>query len=105
MENINELIIQYIPKSTLFSNVSHQQINKIINIINTIPREKLKFSNSKWVLFWKDLVNLHLLFESEAYRNTHHLLKITSISTLFYQNPCTIQIIVLPLQSQNPQAS
>ena len=55
IENINGLIIQYIPKSTLFSKVSHQQIIKIINIIYTIAREKLKFSNSKWVLFWKDL--------------------------------------------------
>ena len=29
--------------------------------------------------------------------NTQHLLNITSISTLFFQNPCTIQINVLPI--------
>ena len=34
--------------------------------------------------------------------NTQQLLKITSISTLFPQIPCTIQINVLPLQHQNP---
>ena len=34
--------------------------------------------------------------------NTQQLLKITSISTLFPQKPCTIQINALPLQHQNP---
>ena len=37
--------------------------------------------------------------------NTQQLLKITSNSALFFQNPCTIQINVLHLQHQNPQAS
>ena len=35
-------------------------------------------------------------------RNTQHLLKTTSISAFFFQNPCTIQINALPLQHQNP---
>ncbi|MBQ0085280.1 MAG: IS30 family transposase [Prevotella sp.] len=47
IENINGLIRQYIPKSTCFSNVSHQQITKIMNKINTRPREKLNFSTPK----------------------------------------------------------
>ena len=34
--------------------------------------------------------------------NTQQLLKITSISALFPQNPCIIQIIALPLQHKNP---
>src|SRR5574344_2844506 len=34
--------------------------------------------------------------------NTQQLLKIASISALFFQKPCTIQINVLPLQHQNP---
>ena len=37
--------------------------------------------------------------------NTQQLLKIASNSALFFQKPCTIQINVLPLQHQNPQAS
>ena len=34
--------------------------------------------------------------------NTQHLLKITSNSALIFQNPCTIQINVLPLHQQKP---
>ena len=34
--------------------------------------------------------------------NTQQLLKITSISTLFPQKPCTIQINALPLHHKNP---
>ena len=37
-----------------------------------------------------------------SYSNTQQLLKITSISTLFPQKPCTIQINALPLQHKNP---
>ena len=33
---------------------------------------------------------------------TQHPVKTTSISALFPQNPCTIQINALPLQHQNP---
>ena len=36
-----------------------------------------------------------------ASRNTQHSLKTTSISTLFPQNPCTIQINALPLHRQS----
>ena len=39
--NVNGLIRQYIPKNTCFSNISQQQINKIMQKINTRPREKL----------------------------------------------------------------
>lgn len=39
IENANGLIRQYIPKSTCFSNISHQQITKIMNKINMRPRE------------------------------------------------------------------
>ena len=34
--------------------------------------------------------------------NTQQLLKITSNSALFFQNPCTIQINALPLHHKNP---
>ena len=34
-------------------------------------------------------------------QNTQHLLKTTSISALFPQNPCTIQINALPLHRQS----
>lgn len=47
IENMNGLIRQYIPKNTSFSNISHQQITKIMNKINTRPREKLNFSTPK----------------------------------------------------------
>ena len=40
-----------------------------------------------------------------ASQNTQHLLKTTSISTLFPQNPCTIQINALPLQQHTYPAS
>ena len=43
VENINGLIRQYIPKATSFSNVSHQQVTKIMHKINIRPREKLKY--------------------------------------------------------------
>ena len=39
IENVNGLIRQYIPKNTCFSNISQQQITKIMQIINTRPRE------------------------------------------------------------------
>ena len=47
IENVNGLIRQYIPKSTCFSNLSHQQITKIMNKINMRPREKLNFSTPR----------------------------------------------------------
>lgn len=43
IENINGLIRQYIPKKECFSNISHQQITKIMAKINTRPRKKLDF--------------------------------------------------------------
>ena len=47
-------------------------------------------------------VDAQLWFADAAFciSNTQHLLKIASISTHFFQNPCTIQINVLPLQQQ-----
>ena len=45
IENVNGLIWQYIPKNTCFSNISQQQITKIMQKINTRPREKLNFSS------------------------------------------------------------
>lgn len=47
IENMNGLIRQYIPKNTSFSNISQQQITKIMNKINTRPRKKLNFSTPK----------------------------------------------------------
>ena len=38
-------------------------------------------------------------------RNTQHLLKSTSISAFFFQNPYTIQINALPLQQHTYPAS
>lgn len=54
IENINGLIRQYIPKSTCFTNISHQQITKIMNKINTRPREKLNFATPK-ECFYKNI--------------------------------------------------
>ena len=49
-------------------------------------------------------VDAQLWFADAAFciSNTQHLLKIASISALFPQKPCTIQINALPLQHQNP---
>ena len=55
VENINGLIRQYIPKATSFSNVSHQQISKIMHKINTRPREKLNFSTPRECFYKKML--------------------------------------------------
>ena len=55
IENINGLIRQYIPKSTCFSSVSHQQITKIMHKINTRPREKLNFSTPRECFYEKIL--------------------------------------------------
>ena len=55
IENVNGLIRQYIPKNTSFSNISHQQINKIMHKINTRPREKLKFSTPRECFYEKIL--------------------------------------------------
>ena len=48
------------------------------------------------------MTNFGLQMPHFASRNTQHLLKITSNSALFPQNPCTIQINALPLQYENP---
>jgi len=53
IENMNGLIRQYIPKSTCFSNVSHQQITKIMHKINMRPREKLNFSTPRECFYEK----------------------------------------------------
>ena len=43
IENQNGLIRQYIPKSSIFENISHQFISKVAEKINRRPREKLNF--------------------------------------------------------------
>jgi IS30 family transposase len=55
IENMNGLIRQYIPKSTCFSSISHQQITKIMHRINTRPREKLNFETPKQCFYEKML--------------------------------------------------
>ena len=47
-------------------------------------------------------LNFGLQMPHFASRNTQHLLKTSFISSLFLQNPCTIQINALPLQHENP---
>ena len=53
--NVNGLIRQYIPKNTCFSNISQQQITKIMQKINTRPREKLNFSTPNECFYKKML--------------------------------------------------
>ena len=55
IENVNGLIRQYIPKNTSFSNISQQQITKIMQKINTRPREKLNFSTPNECFYKKML--------------------------------------------------
>ncbi|MCI6196801.1 MAG: hypothetical protein MR670_06175, partial [Prevotella sp.] len=55
LENVNGLIRQYIPKNTCFSNISQQQITKIMQKINTRPREKLNFSTPRECFYKKML--------------------------------------------------
>lgn len=43
IENQNGLIRQYIPKSSIFDDISHQYVTKITDKINRRPREKLNF--------------------------------------------------------------
>ena len=64
IKNVNGLIRQYIPKNTCFSNISQQQITKIMQKINTRPREKLNFSTPRECFYKKNVINLHLLVES-----------------------------------------
>ncbi|MCI6337563.1 MAG: helix-turn-helix domain-containing protein, partial [Prevotella sp.] len=54
-KNVNGLIRQYIPKNTCFSNISQQQITKIMQKINTRPREKLNFSTPNECFYKKML--------------------------------------------------
>ena len=64
IKNVNGLIRQYIPKNTCFSNISQQQITKIMQKINTRPREKLNFSTPRECFYKKNVINLNLLVES-----------------------------------------
>ena len=48
-------IRQYIPKNTCFSNISQQQITKIMQKINTRPREKLNFATHNECFYKKML--------------------------------------------------
>ena len=43
IENQNGLIRQYIPKSSIFDDISHQYVTKVTDKINRRPREKLNF--------------------------------------------------------------
>ena len=54
-KNVNGLIRQYIPKNTCFSNISQQQITKIMQKINTRPRERLNFSTPNECFYKKML--------------------------------------------------
>lgn len=42
-ENTNGLIRQFIPKQSLFKNISQRQINHYVNLINTRPRKRLGY--------------------------------------------------------------
>lgn len=64
IENANGLIRQYISKQQTFENISHQQITKIANEINSRPRKKLDFRTPQECFYEKTFVNLHLLVES-----------------------------------------
>ena len=55
IENVNGLIRQYIPKSTKMEEVSHQQVNKIMQKINRRPREKLNFATPRECFYEKIL--------------------------------------------------
>ena len=43
IENQNDLVRQYIPKSSTFENISHQFVTKVADKVNRRPREKLNF--------------------------------------------------------------
>ncbi len=51
IENTNGLIRQYIPKSTVFSTISHQQITKFMTKNTMRPRERLGFKTPQECLY------------------------------------------------------
>ena len=53
---------------------AHQQINKIMQKINTRPREKFNFSTPR-ECFYEKIVNLHLLVESVYMRINEGMIK------------------------------
>lgn len=50
-ENTNGLIRQYYPKGTDFRNISHQDVRRVENLINSRPRECLGFKTAHEVFF------------------------------------------------------
>ncbi len=59
IENANKLIRQYIPKGTVFSDLSDAFIRKIQHKINRRPRKKLNFDSPKNV-FFRQIANFAL---------------------------------------------
>lgn len=52
-ENTNWLIRQYLPKSTDFSHITQEDLNKIEREINSRPRKRLNYSTPYQVFWWK----------------------------------------------------
>ena len=55
-ENTNGLIRQYFPKSTDFGDITHEQVMRVQNILNSRPRKRLGYMTPKEK--FKQLTNL-----------------------------------------------
>ena len=61
-ENVNGLIRQYFPKKSNFENITEQEIEKVINILNNRPRKRFGYKTPKEI-FAEKLDNLeHVAF-------------------------------------------
>lgn len=61
-ENLNGLIRQYFPKKSNFENITEQEIEKVINILNNRPRKRFGYKTPKEI-FAEKLDNLeHVAF-------------------------------------------
>ena len=56
-ENLNGLIRQYFPKKSNFENITEQEIEKVINILNNRPRKRFGYKTPKEI-FAEKLDNL-----------------------------------------------
>lgn len=63
-ENLNGLVRQYFPKMTNFENITQEQVNRVVNILNNRPRKRLGFKSPNEVFAQKLEANRRVAFIS-----------------------------------------
>lgn len=61
-ENFNKLVREFLPKGTIFANISNEEVERIENLLNDRPRKRLNYCTPNEVFNGKDFEEFSYLF-------------------------------------------